>query len=105
MTYLHLLNSRVPDIVAELRQFGIEPLVHDPLVTSFAAQHEYGRELTDWQNFSNLDGMILAVSHRFYLDMPHEQLLAGIKSGGVLIDVKSAFDPAKLPQNLTYWSL
>ncbi len=49
--------------------------------------------------------MILAVSHRFYLDMPREQLLAGIKSGGVLMDVKSAFDPATLPQNLTYWSL
>ncbi|HEY9693636.1 MAG TPA: nucleotide sugar dehydrogenase [Oculatellaceae cyanobacterium] len=100
-----LRNSRVPDIVAELRQFGIEPLVHDPLVTSEQAQHEYGIELTDWQDFSNLDGMILAVSHSFYLDMPREQLLASIKSGGVLIDVKSAFDPATLPQNLTYWSL
>ena len=100
-----LRNSRVPDIVAELRQFGIEPLVHDPLVTSEQAQHEYGIQLTDWQDFSDLDGMILAVSHRFYLDMPREQLLAGIKAGGVLMDVKSAFDPATLPENLTYWSL
>ncbi|MGB3204777.1 MAG: nucleotide sugar dehydrogenase [Crinalium sp.] len=100
-----LRNSRVPDIVAELRQFGIEPLVHDSLVTSEQAQHEYGIQLTDWQDFSDLDGMILAVSHRFYLDMPREQLLAGIKTGGVLMDVKSAFDPATLPENLTYWSL
>ena len=100
-----LRNSRVPDIVEELRQFGIEPLVHDPLVTSDQAQHEYGIPLTDWQDFSDLDGMIFAVSHRFYLDMSREQLLASIKTGGVLMDVKSAFDPATLPENLTYWSL
>ena len=100
-----LRNSRVPDIVEELRQFGIEPLVHDPLVTSEQAQHEYGLPLTEWQDFSDLDGMILAVSHRFYFDMPREQLLSGLKTGGVLMDVKSAFDPATLPENLTYWSL
>ena len=100
-----LRNSRVPDIVEELRQFGIEPLVHDPLVTSDQAQHEYGIPLTDWQDFSDLDGMIFAVSHRFYLDMSREQLLASIKTGGVLMDVKSAFDPATLPEHLTYWSL
>ena len=100
-----LRNSRVPDIVEELRQFGIEPLVHDPLVTSDQAQHEYGIPLTDWQDFSDLDGMIFAVSHRFYLDMSREQLLASIKTGGVLMDVKSAFDPATLTEHLTYWSL
>ncbi len=100
-----LRNSRVPDIVAELQQFGIEPLVHDPLITSEQAQHEYGIELVDWQDLGDLDGLVFAVSHQKYTDMPPEKILASIRPGGVLVDVKSIFDPATLPANLNYWSL
>ncbi|MEW5858712.1 MAG: nucleotide sugar dehydrogenase [Cyanobacteriota bacterium] len=100
-----LRNSRVPDIVAELRQFGIEPLVHDPLADARYAQQEYGIEMVDWNQFSSMDGVILAVSHRFYLDMPCEKLLACVHSGGVLMDVKSALNPDEVPSTVTYWSL
>jgi UDP-N-acetyl-D-galactosamine dehydrogenase len=100
-----LRNSRVPDIVAELRQFGIEPLVHDFLADAQQAQQEYGIQLADWQDLSNLDAVVLAVSHKAYLNMPFEHLLACVRSGGVLMDVKSALDPAKIPPNVNYWSL
>ena len=100
-----LRNSRVPDIVAELRQFSITPIVHDPLANPHEAQHEYGIHLADWHELSNLDAIVFAVNHQAYLDMPREQLLACVRSGGVLIDVKSVFDPATLPPNVTYWSL
>ncbi len=40
-----LRNSRLPDIVAELRQFGVEPLVHDLLVYLLEAKREYNMEL------------------------------------------------------------
>ncbi|NEO32415.1 MAG: nucleotide sugar dehydrogenase [Symploca sp. SIO3C6] len=100
-----LRNSRVPDIVTELQQFGIEPLIHDPLVDSHQAQQKYQIQLVDWQDLSNLDGLVLAVSHQGYLDMPHQQLLAIIRPGGVLMDVKSVFDPNQLPPDLNYWSL
>ncbi|HEY9634134.1 MAG TPA: nucleotide sugar dehydrogenase [Coleofasciculaceae cyanobacterium] len=100
-----LRNSRVPDIVAELRQFGINPLVHDPLADSQEAQQEYGIDLVNWQDLSNLDALILAVTHQAYRDMSCEQLLACLRSGGVLMDVKSIFDPAILPPNVNYWSL
>ncbi len=100
-----LRNSRVPDIVAELRQFGIEPLVHDVLADAREARQEYGIQLSDWQDLSNLDGVVLAVSHQAYLDMPFEQLIGCLRPGGVLMDVKSVLDPAKIPQNVKYWSL
>lgn len=100
-----LRNSRVPDIVTELRQFGIEPLVHDPLASSQQAQQEYGIELVDWQDLSNLDAVVFAVNHQAYLDMPRKQLLACARPGGVFMDVKSVFDPATVPPNLSYWSL
>lgn len=98
-------NSRVPDIVSELQQFGVETLVHDPLADTQETQREYGIELVDWQDLTHLDGIILAVSHRDYLEMPQEQLLAGLRSGGVLMDVKSALDPQTVPSGVNYWSL
>ncbi|MEQ8999706.1 MAG: nucleotide sugar dehydrogenase [Coleofasciculus sp. B1-GNL1-01] len=100
-----LRNSRVPDIVQELRQFGINPLIHDPLADAQEAQRDYNIQLVEWQNLSNLDGLILAVSHQWYLDLPQEKLLACLRSHSVLMDVKSVFDPARLPPHLHYWSL
>lgn len=98
-------NSRVPDIVAELQQFGINPLIHDPIAEPNEVYQEYGIKLADWQDLSNLDAIVLAVSHRAYLEMPREQLLACVRPSGVLMDVKSALDPATMPPNVTYWSL
>ena len=63
-----LRNSRVPDILAELRQFGIEPLVHDPLGDPQEALSHYGVTLSPLEAMQDLDGMILAVSHRDYLE-------------------------------------
>lgn len=100
-----LRNSRVPDIVAELRQFGIEPLVHDPLASAEEAQHEYDVALVDWEELGQLDALLLTVSHKAYLDMPKDKLLAGLCPGGVFIDVKSIFHRSTLPKDIHYWSL
>ncbi|BAY74803.1 polysaccharide biosynthetic protein [Nostoc linckia NIES-25] len=98
-------NSRIPDVVKELQQFGIEPLLHDPLVDPDEAQQEYGIDLVDWHNLSDLDGLILAVSHQAYLNMPCEQLLKCLRPGGVLMDIKSIFSQATIPSHIHYWSL
>ena len=100
-----LRNSRVPDIVAELKQFGIDPLVHDPLVDEREAQNEYGIDLKAWWELFNLDAIIYAVDHRFYRQLPLEDLLGRIRPGGVLIDVKSVLAPKSIPSSLRYWSL
>lgn len=98
-------NSRVPDIIGELREFGIEPLVCDPLADAEEAFAEYGVELIDQASLSELNGLIMAVPHNAYLEMGMEELLRPLKAGGVLIDVKSALDPANVPQSCHYWSL
>lgn len=99
-----LRNSRVPDIVAELRQFGVEPLVHDPLADAAEAEREYGLRLVPEERLGQLDAAILAVPHRQYL-RDRERWLARLRPGAVLADVKSAFDPARVPEGLRYWSL
>ncbi len=63
-------NSRVPDIVNALQEFGITLLVHDPLANAEEVKPQYGIVLTNWQQFFDLDAMVLAVRHRHYLEMP-----------------------------------
>jgi UDP-N-acetyl-D-galactosamine dehydrogenase len=100
-----LRNSRVPDIIVELRQFGIEPLVHEPLGDPREAFKEYGITLTPLDGFRNLDGLILAVTHRAYIEMPRERLLGLLRPGGVFIDVKSALSAEAMERGIHYWSL
>jgi UDP-N-acetyl-D-glucosamine/UDP-N-acetyl-D-galactosamine dehydrogenase len=100
-----LRNSRVPDIVAELRAFGIEALVHDPLANAEEARHEYGLELCAMTDLRDLDGLILAVPHREFRADGFAAPLAALAPGGALIDVKSAVDRALVPAGIAYWSL
>src|SRR5258708_7204909 len=109
-------NSKVPDILRELRQFGIEALVHDPLPNAAEAHHEYGVTLSSLDDIGArgpLDAVVLAVSHHYYLELGVERLLGMVRDGGVFADVKSAVDftqvsaspaaPGKL--GVRYWSL
>ncbi len=100
-----LRNSRVPDIVKELQQFGIDPIVHDPIADPEIARREYSIELTDWNEFFELDVIVFAVIHQQYMQIQHNELLNCLRSGGILMDVKSVFTPANLPQDIIYWSL
>ncbi|AKU93104.1 nucleotide sugar dehydrogenase [Vulgatibacter incomptus] len=101
-----LRNSRVPDIISELKEFGVEVIVHDAFADTAEAQHEYGIELSPLAALRELDGLVVAVSHKPYLEMPRSDLLGMLKGGGgALIDVKSIFEPKELPASIAYWSL
>lgn len=97
-------NSRVPDIIAELGRFGIVPKVHDPLA-DFDGGADAGVVLSAIEEFHDLDGLVLAVPHRRFLDMDRSALFGMLRPGGILFDIKSAIDPAEVPASLRYWSL
>lgn len=100
-----LRNSRVPDIVNELREFGIEPLVHDPHADVDEAKHECGVDVVGLEQLTNLDALVLAVAHREYKDAKAGELFARVRDGGAFLDVKSMFTPSDVPSRLVYWSL
>src|SRR5580693_1453887 len=100
-----LRNSRVPDIVAGLREFGITPLVTDPLADPAEAKREYGIELVPLKKFIELDAVILAVPHRVLHEAGWDTLFASLTPGGVFVDVKSVVDRNQLPPGAQYWSL
>ncbi|HET8715015.1 MAG TPA: nucleotide sugar dehydrogenase [Holophagaceae bacterium] len=98
-------NSKVPDIVAELRQFGIEPLIHDPLADGEATHEEYGLHLSPYESFQDLDALVFAVSHKAFLDRGVDGIRAALKPTSVFVDVKSAFHPKDFAEPMAYWSL
>jgi UDP-N-acetyl-D-galactosamine dehydrogenase len=105
-------NSKVPDILRELQQFGIDAIVHDPLAQPAEAQHEYGVKLSPLEEMARLDALVLAVSHKWYLDLGHERLASMVRDGGVIVDVKSALahgghsgHAARSSRGIRYWSL
>jgi UDP-N-acetyl-D-galactosamine dehydrogenase len=100
-----LRNSKVPDILNELSQFGISAIIHDPLANAPEAVHEYGLTLSNLEDFHDLDALIFAVAHDAYLKMGSAKIQSLIRPGGVFVDVKSAFDPKKMDRGIRYWSL
>lgn len=88
-----LRNSKVADVVFELQSFGWDVSVHDPVAPAFEAAHEYGITLVDWDQLPEADAIVAAVSHQEYLALSQDELLAKLKPGGLLVDVKSAYDP------------
>jgi UDP-N-acetyl-D-galactosamine dehydrogenase len=102
-----LRNSRVPDIVNELREYGVDPIIHDPMASGEEALREYGIELRPFDALTDLDGVIFAVPHQQSLDQL-DQIVAGVREGGLFVDVKSLVDPdelSRLRSDLRYWSL
>jgi UDP-N-acetyl-D-galactosamine dehydrogenase len=101
-----LRNSRVIDVINELRTYGVEVFVHDPVPTKEDAKHEYGIDLVDWKNLPVADAMVAAVSHREFLNAGAVKLAEKVVKKGCFIDVKSAFDAKALAgAGLCVWRL
>lgn len=101
-----LRNSRVIDVVDELKSYGIEVSVHDPVADADEARHEYGVELTAWDALTSADAIIVAVAHEHYRQFPFAELQSKVKPGGVFVDVKSQFEPKAFKKaGLALWRL
>ena len=85
-----LRNSKVIDLIRELREFGCEVFVNDPLADSHEAIREYGVVLTDLDEMPNkADAVILAVAHRSYKENIEGVLQSLLAPDGVVVDVKA----------------
>lgn len=102
-----LRNTKVVDVIEELREYGINVLVNDPMADPEEAMQEYGLELTDLSEFTDLDAVILAVSHEQYaaLDADAIRGLFAQPEQGLLMDLKAFFDRGTLPEEVAFWRL
>ncbi len=99
-------NSKVVDLAQELRDYGCEVAIHDPLADTSEVEEIFSITPTAWSSLPMADALVVAVSHLNYLDRPLQDLLAKLKPEGAFIDVKSAFPRrAIIEQGFRVWRL
>ena len=100
-------NTKVFDIVNELREYGIEPYISDPWADADEARRLYGVEFTGMGSVRNMDAVIFAVAHREFAEMSIKEVGAFFGDGRrVLIDVKGIFSRSEYEATgYLYWRL
>ena len=87
-----LRNSKVADVINELKSYGVEVFVHDPHADPEEALHEYGVRLFDWKDLPRADAIVAAVSHKQLISLQVEDFQQKLLKSGCFIDVKACFD-------------
>ncbi|NMF96799.1 nucleotide sugar dehydrogenase [Aromatoleum toluolicum] len=101
-----LRNSKVIDVIRELRSFGCRVHVHDAVAATAEAEHEYGEALVSWAELPRATAVVAAVSHKAYLEMPLTTITGKLLPDGIFVDVKSAYDrDALAASGVTVWRL
>ncbi|MBM3272914.1 nucleotide sugar dehydrogenase [Candidatus Kaiserbacteria bacterium] len=100
-----LRNSKVPDIIRELKSYGLDVSVHDPAANDDEAQREYGLPLVPWESLEPGHAVIVAVAHDAYRELGAQGIASKLDAGGVVIDVKAMFNAADFPVAKQYWRL
>ena len=101
-------NTKIIDIVKELKEYGIEPLIADPVADEREANLTYGVHFTDIEEIRDMDAVILAVAHEEYRNLEQKDLDRLYRSGikKVLIDVKSVLNRKEYEDaGYVYWRL
>lgn len=103
-------NSKVIDIINELKEYGIDPVIADPTADKDEAYHEYGVSFTDMADIKDMDAVIIAVAHEEYAAMKLSDIDALYKNvpnnKKVLVDVKSILNRKEVQSaGYIYWRL
>jgi len=95
-------NSKVVDVISELDDFGIEVDIIDPGASKKEVKVEYGLDLKE-QPSGKYDAIILAVSHKQYLNLDESFFSPILNREGIIVDVKGVL--RRKIANHHYWSL
>ncbi len=100
-------NTRVIDVVNELKEYGIDPVVADPEADAREALHEYGISFVDMDSIKGMDAVVLAVAHDAFKGLTMERIAGFFNSGTkVLLDLKAMLDREAYEQaGYLYWRL
>ena len=103
-------NTRVIDIVNELKEYGITPVIADPVADTEEGRSHYGLEFADISAVKDMDAVILAVAHTEFSAFSTGEIDAMFAEGDnhskVLIDVKGVLDRKTYTEaGYQYWRL
>lgn len=101
-------NTKVIDVIEELQEYGIEPIVYDPHAEPEEVEREFNIRLADKDEVRDVDSVVFAVPHKELLDHYSLDKLGGVYRSDkkVLVDIKSTFDRNDaVKKGFQYWSL
>ncbi len=103
-------NSKVNDILKELNEYGIKPIVCDPVADAPDAKRFYGVDLVPLEELKDLDCLIIAVAHKEFKALSNDDIEAMFKAGDngkkVIIDVKGVRNKDEFKSlGYRYWRL
>lgn len=103
-------NSKVYDIIKELKEYGITPIVCDPVADAEDTRRFYGVDLVNISEFHDLDCLIIAVAHKEFKQLTIEQLdkMFKLESGKekIIVDVKGVLNKNMAEDaGFKYWRL
>ena len=100
-------NSKIFDIVKELREYGIEPVIADPVADADEAEKLYGVKFCDISEVKNMDAVILAVAHDEFAKFTMEEVDCMFGDGQkVLLDIKGLLNRKEYETaGYRYWRL
>ena len=94
-------NSKVADIIKELKSYSVSVEVVDPLADSAELEHEYGFGLIEKPS-KKYEAIIVAVNHKEYMGLDENYFKSILTDKGVLVDIKGMY--RNKIKDLTYWS-
>lgn len=101
-------NTKIVDIVNELHEYGIDPVIADPRADADEAKRLYGIEFASVSDIADMDAVILAVAHTEFTELSMNDLDRMFASSGqrVLLDIKGLFNRAEYEAaGYRYWRL
>ena len=100
-------NTKIIDIVNELKEYGISPVIADPQADFDEAKRLYGIEFVDMDSIKDMDAIILAVAHTEFADLTINEMDRLFGTGRkVLLDIKGLLDRKEYEQaGYSYWRL
>lgn len=101
-------NSKVIDVIYELKEFGIEIQVFDPYADKTDAFNEYGIKLVDWNELKPSEAIVVAVSHKYFDELLPSDFDEILVNNPVIVDVKGCIDTnfiEKMNKDILYWRL
>ena len=101
-----LRNSKVLDVVTELKSYGIEVFLTDAYARAAEVQRVYQQSLLSWDELPRVEVCVVAVPHQAYRQMSHQNWLAKLNKGGLFVDVQACFNKTNLEQSgIRVWRL
>lgn len=99
-------NTKVIDIVRELKTYGVEVQVCDPMADPHEVFEEYGLKLTDMKHLKPADGVVLAVPHREFVSGGWKSIVELMKpNSSCVVDIKGVLSRADCPTQVELWRL